>query len=196
MLSLILAACISAAEPAPIWSIAPPDLTRRYRNPDGSCVYCSIGIAGVHHLNDNAAQILWNSKYGHACRGGSNPNRVQHDANRRQLPIWNVEGDTWPWIEWALRSNRYVAVTLTPEHMQTAVAISNDGNTVYVIDNNSPTKVTPWSRDRFLREHTRHGGGWAVILQGPKPLPWSSPQRPAAAYRRGPDLSDQGYLLE
>jgi len=60
--------------------------TRSYfRNPDGSCVQCSIGMAGAHCNDPNAATLLWDTEYGPAERGGSWPSRVEKYCDKRGI---------------------------------------------------------------------------------------------------------------
>ena len=153
----------------------PADIREQYRNQDGSCVYCSIGMMGVDMNNPNAASILHDSEYGQACRGGAWPQRVIEDFQRRGIDAWHVEGNTKEWLQWCWRNGRTAAVTLTPYHMQWCVGF--DTNSVYVVDNNSPQKVDEWSHSSFWRQHEAHDGGWAVILKGPRPASWVPPER-------------------
>lgn len=148
----------------------------RYRNPDGSCVWCSIGMTGVQAANANAASILWNSEYGPAERRGAWPERVAEAARKRGLPIYNVQGQaTEPWLDWALATGRWAGVTYWQAHMVAAAGMSEDGRTIRICDNNSPWKFQDMPREVFYQRHRVHGGGWAVILQGPPPIPWIAP---------------------
>lgn len=157
--------------------LMPTDQFTRFRNPDGSCVQCSIAMAGVHHGVPSAEFLLWNSPYGPAVRGGSWPARVAQYAGQRNIPIYNIEGsETIQWIEWALQTGRYAAITYGVRHMITAVGISDDKQTFYVVDNNLPSQVQAVSRSRFISQHRGYGGGWTVILKGPAPAAWKAPQ--------------------
>jgi hypothetical protein len=157
--------------------VVPQDQRTRFRNPDGSCVQCSIGIAGVHHNCHKSEMLLWNSEYGPPVRGGSTPARVRAYAEARGIPMYNVTGSqTMDWIEWALSTGRHAALTFKARHMCTAVGMSHDRQTFYVVDNNSPQRVDRYSRAEFLRLHKIHGGGWVVILKGPAPAPWVGPE--------------------
>jgi len=156
----------------------PADIRARYRNPDGSCVYCSIGMMGAAAGNPNMASILWSSEYGPACRGGSYPDRVKGDFDSRGLDAWHVEGgNTRPWLEWCWRNGRSAAVTLTPSHMQWMCGANESRSVIYVVDNNSPRQVDEWSVGSFMRQHQAHDGGWMVIAKGPRPAPWEGPKR-------------------
>lgn len=100
--------------------VVPEQERLRMRNRDGSCVQCSIAIAGIHHANANAEVLLFDSEFGPPVRGGSWSGRVAQFAKSRGLEIWQIEGDeTIGWIEWALSTNRYVALSFNPYHFQT-----------------------------------------------------------------------------
>lgn len=178
----------------------PAEQRERFRNPDGSCVQCAIAIAGVHHSLPAAEFLLWDSEYGPAVRGGAWPERVESYCKERKIPIYNVEGSqSIQWIDWALQTGRYAAVTFGIAHMITAVGISPDGQEYYVVDNNTPTKVDKVSREQFIWQHRRYGGGWCVILDGTIPTPWTAPQasdpvkqRPVATY--GTQRSDGSII--
>jgi hypothetical protein len=134
-------------------------------------------MAGVHHNVPAAEMLLWDSEYGPRVRGGSGPSRVSDYCKARNIPVYNVSGSqTMAWVDWALTTGRYVAITWGSAHMITAVGISADGQTYYVCDNNSPHKISPYSRETFRRYHARYGGGWAVIIKGPRPVAWIGPQ--------------------
>ena len=156
-------------------NVVPTGQRERFRNPDGSCVQCSIGMMGVDLNNASAEMLLWDSEHGPAVRGGSWPERTREYCAQRNIDAWHIEGDTLPWIEWALRTGRSAAVTLTPAHMQWVCGMSADGQTFFVVDNNSPQRVDSWTRARFIEQHRIHGGGWAVILKGPARVPWVAP---------------------
>jgi len=156
--------------------IVPQEQRARMRNPDGSCVQCSIAIAGIHHLNKNAEMLLWNSEYGHAERGGSWPERVTRYAQERNLELWNITGnDTIKWIEWALSTNRYAAIGFDTNHFQTAVGMSDDKQTFYVVDNNRTDVIQKVSRSEFVYRHEL-SGKWCIILKGDAPPPWIGPK--------------------
>jgi hypothetical protein len=172
---LLLALPVSAQQQIE-YNLVPTDQRTRMRNPDGSCVQCSIAIAGVHHNIPSAEFLLVDSEYGRKVRGGSYPSRVEGYCRERKIDIWNIEGSqSMQWIEWALSTGRYVALTFGRAHMQTAVGMSADRQTFFVVDNNSPQRVDTYTRDRFLQLHRTHGGGWCVILKGPVPAPWQAP---------------------
>lgn len=155
--------------------IVPSDQRARMRNPDGSCVQCSLAIAGIHHINKNAEMLLWNSEYGHAERGGSWPSRVDRYAKERGLEVWNITGDTIKWIEWALSTNRYAAVGFDRNHFQTAVGMSEDRQIFYVVDNNKTNVIQEVSRKQFIYRH-QLSGEWCIILKGSAPPPWVGPE--------------------
>ena len=91
--------------PAPWKMDLPSEVREWYRNPDGSCVQCSIGMCGVWCNVPAASTLLWDTPYGKAVRGGSWPDRVADYCERRQIKAFNITGDTtWEWMEWAART--------------------------------------------------------------------------------------------
>lgn len=182
---ILLAASVASAQPlystaiysAPSWvNTIPAELRQTYRNYDGSCVQCALGIVGQYHDNPNMAMLLWTSEFGPAERGGSDPGRVHEYCQRRGIPVYNVSGrSSFPWVEWALKNGRNCGVTWGSNHMITAVGISPDGQQIAVVDNNSPGQVDIYSRQQFIANHTSYRGGWCVIPAGPVPTPWDAP---------------------
>lgn len=177
-IAILLVSCLvpcplSAGGIAP-GEVMPSAQRERFRNPDGSCVQCSIGMLGVEHDVPAAEMLLWDSEYGPKVRGGSGPTRVAEYCRERAIPIYNVTGSqTIRWIDWALATGRDVAITWGTNHMITAVA--GDRDAYYVVDNNTPTRVDRYSRQEFLRRHMAGGSGWCVIIKGPRPVPWIGP---------------------
>lgn len=161
----------------------PVEQFARFKNiPDakgsGSCVQASLSMCGAHHGMPAAEFLLVQSEYGPPELGGSWPERVERYAQKRGMPIWNVEGSqSVEWIAWALRRGAYVGITYGQAHMIAAVGISADGQQFYVCDNNYPTEIRKVTRDVFVREHRTYGGGWCVILKTFGPPPWTNPKR-------------------
>ena len=136
---------------------------QRFRNPDGSCVQCSIAIAGVHHNVPAAEYLLWQSRFGRAERGGSWPERVTGYCRERGIAIVNqTGGQTLAIVDASLRSGRAAAIKWGPAHMVTALGITADGRYA-VCDNNSTSRIDYYSRDQFARRFA----DWVVILDGP-----------------------------
>ncbi|KKN36161.1 hypothetical protein LCGC14_0776440 [marine sediment metagenome] len=165
ILMIVLASPASGAE-SNVAVDLPEEQRVRFRNMDGSCVQCSIGMLGVH-MNQLAAELLlWSSPYGPAVRHGSGPSRVREYCNARGIPAFNVTGDTLPWVEWALLTGRGAAITWGRGHMVTAVGISPNRQLFAICDNNSPYRIQWVDRNTFV---TKHGNRWAVIVRGPRP---------------------------
>jgi hypothetical protein len=162
----------------------PTELFARFKNrPDaagrGSCVQASMSMQGSHHHEPACEYLLeGHPQYGPAILGGSWPGRVIEYCRDRHIPIFSVEGtDTIRWIEWALQTKRYAAITYGRAHMICAVGISPDGETFYICDNNFPSEIRAVSRKVFVGEHRGYEGGWTVILDTVGPPPWVIPRR-------------------
>jgi hypothetical protein len=146
----------------------------------GSCVQASLAMCGAHHAVAAAESLLVDSPHGPAVLGGSWPERVERYCRQRGIAAFNVEGGaTIDWIDWALTTGRYAAITYGTAHMITAVGFGGAG-TYLIVDNNYPGEVRRVRRETFLREHRRYGGGWCVILDTPGPPPWTLPQHSGA----------------
>ena len=145
----------------------PPPVRTWYRNPDGSCVQCSIGMCGVWQNVPQAYTLLWDTAYGSAVRGGSGPSRVESYAERRGMRVYNVTGsNTWAWIQWAARTGRFAAIGAAANHFQTLYAWDPQRNVWYVCDNNSPEQVDEYTWEEFRRLHLS-SGQWVVVLDYP-----------------------------
>ncbi len=149
----------------------PEEVRVWFRNPDGSCVQCSIGMVGVWQNCPQATTLLWNTDYGSAVRGGSGPSRVEAYADKRKIPIYNVTGEsTWEWMKWAARNGRMVAIGCFSSHFQTLCWHNPETNTWFVCNNNSPKKIDEYTWAEFKSHHLR-SGQWVVLLKTPPPPP-------------------------
>lgn len=137
-----------------------------FRNPDGSCVQCSIGMCGVDQNNGNAASLLWDTDYGPKERGGSWPSRVAEYARRRGIKLFNVTGKntTMHWMRWACITGRPAAIGAGTAHFQTLFG-HHDG-TWFVCNNNSTHRIDEYGEQAFVRLHLA-SGPWVVILDAP-----------------------------
>lgn len=155
----------------------PAELRAWYRNPDGSCVQCSIGMCGVDQNVPEAATLLWDTEYGKAERGGSYPSRVAAYAQARGMRVYNVTGkSTWDWMKWAAATGRGAAIGAGTAHFQTLMGHDPKTNTYYVCNNNSTNKIDTYDEAAFRRLHLA-SGQWVVILDYPP-----HPERPS--YRK------------
>lgn len=69
----------------------PPEIRTWFRNPDGSCVQCSIGMCGVDQNVPEAATLLWDTEYGSRERGGSGPSpRLRRNARKSRRASLNA----------------------------------------------------------------------------------------------------------
>lgn len=165
-----LASVAQAVEPVQSMEL-PPEVRAWFRNPDGSCVQCSIGMAGVHCNDLRATTLLWKTEYGPAERGGSWPSRVGQYMNTRGIKGWNITGkNTWDWMRWACATGRFAAIGAGRSHFQTLYSYDPNTKTWYVCNNNSTHKVDPYTDAEFQRLHLA-SGQWCVILEKPSSKP-------------------------
>ena len=146
----------------------PSSIRQWYRNPDGSCVQCSIGLCGADQDVPEAATLLWDTEYGPKERGGSNPPRVTAYAAKRGMRVYNITGAgiTKQWMLWALETGRGVAIGAGGSHFQTLVGHDSKTNTWRVCNNNSPQKIDVYTDAAFDRLHAA-SGPWIVVLDYP-----------------------------
>lgn len=146
----------------------PSEIRGWYKNPDGSCVQCSIGMVGVDQNCPNAALLLWDSEYGPRERGGSYPQRVAGYSQRRGLRIWNITGwpDTLEWMKWACRNGRGAAIGAGGSHFQSLFGYVPSTGKWYICNNNSTSKIDEYTEEGFKRLHLA-SGPWVVILDYP-----------------------------
>jgi hypothetical protein len=172
-LSIVFAMCLCgssyANEPVNMMDLSPP--TRSwFRNPDGSCVQCSIGMAGVWCNDLNAASLLWDTRFGHAERGGSWPSRTEKYFDVRGIKAWSISGDsvndTIPWMEWACKTGRFAAIGAGTAHFQTLYGRDINRKRWYVCNNNSTNRVDEYDDDSFRSLHGQ-SAIWVVILEKP-----------------------------
>ena len=151
------------------------EMRRNFRNPDGSCVQCSLGMVGVDQNVPEAATLLFDSRYGPAERGGSGPSRVARYSRERGIKIYNITGSpTFAWMDWAVRNGRGAAIGAGRSHFQTLMG--RDDRKWYVCNNNSTHRIDSYSASGFRKLH-RASGLWCVILDAP-------PHPARAAYKR------------
>lgn len=169
VLGLLAVTVARAQEPAPQLMQLPPDVRAWFRNPDGSCVQCSIGMCGVWNNVPAASTLLWDTEFGPAVRGGSWPGRVADYCERRKISAFNVTGDaTYEWMEWAAATGRFAAIGAGTAHFQTEYGRDKAAGRWFVCNNNSTHKVDEYTNEQFRRLHAA-SGEWVVILDGPAP---------------------------
>ena len=146
-----------------------PDTRQWFYNTDGSCVQCSIGLAGVHCNDLNAASLLWDTPYGPAERGGSLPSRVERYCDKRGIVAYSVTGnstkDTLPWLEWACITGRYAACGAGEAHFQTVYGRDKEKGLWFICNNQTPKKIDVYKDADFERLHS--AVKWVVILEKP-----------------------------
>jgi len=154
----------------------PVEIRANYRNPDGSCVQCSIGMCG-NDQNVIAAERLLNdfdrngdgkiSSDERKVRGGSGPSRVAGYARQRNLKIYNVTGSaTFDWMKWACKTGRGAAIGAGGNHFQTLFGYDSDEGVWWVCNNNSTDRIDEYDEAAFRRLHFA-SGPWIVILDYP-----------------------------
>lgn len=146
-----------------------PETRGWFKNPDGSCVQCSIGMAGVHCNDPNAASLLWDTSYGKAVRGGSWPSRFEQYCDQRGIKAWSVTAqsvdETLPWMTWAAKTGRFAAIGAGTAHFQTLYGYDpSDAKPWMVCNNNSTQRIDRYTDTEFRRLH-QASGPWVVILQ-------------------------------
>jgi hypothetical protein len=148
----------------------PAEFRELFRNPDGSCVQCSIGMCGIAANNPRAYTLLVDSEFGEKVRGGSWPERVEKYAAARGIKCWNITGnETLAAMAWACDSGRCAAIGFKTSHFCTLLgsrANASGGRIWWVCDNNSPEKVDQYDDAEFQRLHAA-SGPWCVILDAP-----------------------------
>ena len=145
----------------------PREIRTWFRNPDGSCVQCSIGMCGVDQNVPAAATLLWDTPYGSRERGGSGPSRVAAYCERREIRAFNITGtSTWDWMKWAAATGRPAAIGAGSAHFQTLMGYDPSSGTWYVCNNNSPSRIDQYDEASFRRLHLA-SGQWVVILDYP-----------------------------
>lgn len=165
LILLILTCCLMAAEPAVHTMQLTPAQRNWFRNPDGSCVQCSIGMAGVHCNDLKAATLLWDTRYGSQVRGGSWPSRVEAYCQERGITAWSVTGDTTiEWCRWAAKTGRFAAIGAGRAHFQTLYGYDEGRKRWLVCNNNSPDRIDEYTEEGFRQLHYA-SGPWVVILQ-------------------------------
>jgi hypothetical protein len=151
----------------------PTEIRQWFRNPDGSCVQCSIGMCGVDQNVPAAATLLWDTEYGPKERGGSYPQRVSAYCDKRGIRAYNVTGSTtFDWMRWATATGRGAAIGAGRAHFQTLMGHDPQAGRWYVCNNNSPKKIDEYDDAQFRRLHLA-SGPWVVILDYPP-----HPERP------------------
>ena len=158
-----------------------PETRSWFHNPDGSCVQCSIGMAGVHCNDINAASLLWDTSYGPAVRGGSWPSRVEAYCDQRGIKAWSVTAasvdETIPWMLWAAKTGRFAAIGAGQAHFQTLYGYEPQHERPWMVcNNNSTQRIDRYSEREFKQLHAA-SGPWVVILERassdpPAPVKW------------------------
>ena len=138
----------------------------------GSCVQCSIGMCGVNNNDDNAALLMFPSKYGEPELGGSWPSRVEAYCNKRGIRAYNVTGSkTYDWMKWACKTGRFAAIGAGTAHFQTLYGYEEGHEKPWIVCNNNSPKVLDRYSETDFRKLPEASGQWCVILKSSTPLP-------------------------
>jgi hypothetical protein len=153
----------------------PGEVSQWFVNQDGSCVQCSISNCGVWQNCPQAGTLLFDTDFGPRVHGGSGPSRVEAYSNRRNIPCWNITGDSYsdtrPWMVWASDTGRMAAIGCFGSHFQTELQyVPGDPKPWRVRNNWHGTTSTyyEWTEAEFKRNHLA-SGPWVVILKTPPP---------------------------
>jgi hypothetical protein len=150
-----------------------PETRNWFFNSDGSCVQCSIGMAGIHCNDPNAASLLWDTRYGPAERFGSLPSRVEAYCDRRGIKAWSVTSnsveDTLTWLEWATKTGRFAACGAGQAHFQTVYGRDRENRFWLVCNNQTPRTIDRYTDAQFRELHS--AVKWVVILEKSSSLP-------------------------
>ena len=165
---------MTAAIP-PAADCPPPAVRMWYVNntpgEEGSCVQDANGLVGVVNNNLRMATLPFDTVYGPAIRGGSNPTRVADYFRQRQIRAYSITGSTRPWIEYAADTGRQAALGFDAEHFQTMTGRDKELGVWYVCDNRWPQKIRTYSDRDFWRMHDAMGYRWCIVLDCPAPPP-------------------------
>ena len=170
LLLSFVSASMDAAEPGFATLPTPAELAK-FRNLDGSCAWCSVGLLGIHVGLD----------VGYIGRGGAIFIDVERAIQRRGLPMRVVRSrDGFLAIEAALKRGEWAALTWQIGdggspckncgrrhgglHMLNAVGISSDGQRWAILDNNRLDRLLIVTRDRAWNEYNA-GGAWGVVME-------------------------------
>lgn len=142
------------------------------RDPEGDCVQCSLGMAGVRNNDIKLATLCWKTDFGPAIRGASGPDRVAAYCRERGIRVYNITGrsveDMRPWMEFAADSGRGAAIAFGRNHFQYLMGRDKATGHWFVCDNNSPWRVDEYTDRQFWALH-KACCYWVVIPDGPAP---------------------------
>jgi len=169
------------ADPIPsakVHCLQVPLATRRhYPNPDGSCVFLSMGVSGIQSNDPKCQYLPFDSAYGTAERGGANPERVAHVCAKRAIHAYNVTGKySIPMARYAVATGRGCAIGFDHEHFQAVWGYDYARQVWLIWDNRYPDYITEYSESEFEAMHDR-SGRWVVVNERPgdripRPVEW------------------------
>ena len=142
---------------------------QRQRNPDGSCVHCSLVTTfNQQRLYDTAD--AWFAKY----RGGESSGGLRRKLTAEGILFADTTSGDVKFIDWAVRTRRGCLVNDKRGHVRTLMGIDQAGTPgarAFVQDNNgSATKLYVYGREEWLSMWKSRGGWAAVPLGDPQPV--------------------------
>ena len=130
----------------------------------GSCVFASMATL-LHHQGEHEMANWLTASY----RGGEYSSRLHRRLDAANLRYAFIMDGDLAWLEKCCRLRLGAIVNWPSNHMVTCVGV--DDKNVYLIDNNSTSRITVRSRAEFQRAWT----GWATTLVYCPPAPEPKP---------------------
>lgn len=138
----------------------------RILNTKGSCVWCSLELAGRYAEIKELYDITKNPRDGGdpRCQGGSSPSPVRAFLNDKHIKYEMIEDKSkTDWLVQKVKIERRPVCFAIPGHMLSLVHYDPDTKMIKVIDNADHTlSVQQWSWDKFHRLWS----GWAYVIYG------------------------------
>lgn len=134
---------------------------------EGSCVHTAM-VHLLHWQGEHAAADRWQQQYAN----GENAEGLAAKLEAAGMRFGETRTGDVSFLEWCIRTRRGAAVVIQKgAHMVNLVGL--DRTHAQILDSNSPERIQPWPREKFLTEW-QQAGGWAVTPVGvpSAPDPW------------------------
>jgi hypothetical protein len=140
---------------------------------EGSCVHASL-VMLLHWQGQHDMADWWQDNH----HSGQNAEGLARQMEGAGIRFAETRSGDVAFLEWALRTRRGAAVSISPGHMLLVVHL--DDQRAGLLDNNDPTHIRWISRAEFLMRWQISLHRWAVtpVYVPPPPPPW---RRAAAA---------------